>query len=258
MDEVFAQRDLAEWRTILHAAGVTFGAVHSVDESATDLQFQRIGALVPFADGKGLTVSSPFHLDGESKVAPRRAPSVGQHTDEVLQRSGLLGSRDRRSCAREGCSASPAQAAASKGGWRGGHGPAVRSGGLQDDREPTRVKALAGHILDSKEAHFDASTFKDEYELALRKLVKRKASGKQIEAPQEPAAAANVIDLMQALRGSSAAGPAGCLTRPADRPIAQTLAAKPSSPKGPCGLRPGARSNCSTSSNVDTRGRVRK
>ena len=88
MDEVFAQRDLAEWRTILHAAGVTFGVVSSVDETSADLQLQLIGALVPFADGKGLTVSSPFHLDGETKEAPRRAPSVGQHTDEVLQEAG--------------------------------------------------------------------------------------------------------------------------------------------------------------------------
>ena len=88
LDEVFAQRDLADWRTILHAAGVTFGGVHSVDETSSDAQFQQVGALVPFADGKGLTVSSPFHLDGETKVAPRRAPSVGQHTDELLQEAG--------------------------------------------------------------------------------------------------------------------------------------------------------------------------
>ena len=85
LDEVFAQRDLAEWRTIMAAAGVTFGGVSSVDETSSDPQLQQVGALVPFADGKGLTVSSPFHLDGETKVAPRRAPSVGQHTEDVLQ-----------------------------------------------------------------------------------------------------------------------------------------------------------------------------
>ena len=88
LDKVFAQRDLAEWRTILGAAGVTFGAVSLVNESSTDPQFQRIGALVPFADGEGLTISSPFHLDGESKVAPRRPPAVGQHTDEILREAG--------------------------------------------------------------------------------------------------------------------------------------------------------------------------
>ncbi len=88
LDEVFAQRDFADWGAILDAAGVTFGVVSSVDEAAGDAQAQRIGALVPFADGAALTVSSPFHLEGETKVAPRRAPSVGQHTEEVLREAG--------------------------------------------------------------------------------------------------------------------------------------------------------------------------
>ena len=44
--------------------------------------------------------------------------------------------------------------------------------------------------------------FKDEYELALRKLVKRKAAGKTIEAPEEKDDRSNVIDLMEALRRS--------------------------------------------------------
>ena len=70
----FATRDLAEWRPVLEKAGVTFGAVFSVDEAADDRQARQIGALVPFADGAGLTISSPFDLDGVPKVAPRRAP----------------------------------------------------------------------------------------------------------------------------------------------------------------------------------------
>jgi formyl-CoA transferase len=51
LDEVFAQRDLEEWRTIPGAAGVTFGVVHSVDETASDAQVQNIGALVPLPMG---------------------------------------------------------------------------------------------------------------------------------------------------------------------------------------------------------------
>jgi formyl-CoA transferase len=35
-----------------------------------------------------LTVSSPFHLEGEEKVAPRYAPAVGQHSDDVLRDAG--------------------------------------------------------------------------------------------------------------------------------------------------------------------------
>jgi len=88
LDEVFAKRDLAEWRTILEKAGVTFGPVCSVDEAADDEQSRKIGALVPFADGANLTVSSPFHLDGETKVAPARAPAVGQHSEMVLREAG--------------------------------------------------------------------------------------------------------------------------------------------------------------------------
>ena len=88
LDAVFAQRDLADWRTILDAAGVTFGGVQSVNETADDAQMQQIGALVPFADGAGLTVSSPFQLEGETKVAPRRAPAIGEHTDVVLREAG--------------------------------------------------------------------------------------------------------------------------------------------------------------------------
>ena len=76
LDDIFARRDLAAWRPILEGAGVTFGAVFSVNEAADDSQAREIGALVPFADGKGLTVSSPFHLDDEIKTAPRRAVSV--------------------------------------------------------------------------------------------------------------------------------------------------------------------------------------
>jgi len=88
LDEVFAQRDLAEWRQILDAAGVTIGAVSTVNEVSDDAQMQDSGGLVPFADGKGLTISSPFNIDGETKIAPQRAPTVGQHSDAVLREAG--------------------------------------------------------------------------------------------------------------------------------------------------------------------------
>ncbi|MBI2741741.1 MAG: CoA transferase [Rhodospirillales bacterium] len=88
LDGIFARRDLAEWRIVLEKAGVTFGPVCSVDEAADDEQARKIGALVPFADGAGLTVSSPFHLDGATKVAPARAPAVGQHSELVLREAG--------------------------------------------------------------------------------------------------------------------------------------------------------------------------
>ena len=61
---------------------------------------------------------------------------------------------------------------------------------------------LASHILDTKAAKFNPNTFKDKYENALKALVKRKASGKTIEAPEKTRREDNVIDLMEALKGS--------------------------------------------------------
>lgn len=69
-------------------------------------------------------------------------------------------------------------------------------------RIPKEMLKLASHILDSKAGHFDPSQFKDEFELELRKLVKRKASGKNIEAPEREERPSNVVDLMEALRQS--------------------------------------------------------
>ncbi len=69
-------------------------------------------------------------------------------------------------------------------------------------RVPNEMLDLAEHILDSKAGHFDPKKFKDEYELELRKLVRRKAAGKKIEAPPPAGDSGKVIDLMEALRRS--------------------------------------------------------
>jgi DNA end-binding protein Ku len=61
---------------------------------------------------------------------------------------------------------------------------------------------LASHILDSKAAHFDPSKFRDEYENALKTLVKRKAAGKPVKVVEREERPDNVINLMDALRQS--------------------------------------------------------
>src|SRR3954467_2922022 len=61
---------------------------------------------------------------------------------------------------------------------------------------------LASHILDSKAAHFDPKKFKDEYESALKSLVKRKAAGKPVKVAEREERPDNVINLMDALRQS--------------------------------------------------------
>jgi len=61
---------------------------------------------------------------------------------------------------------------------------------------------LASHILDTKAAHFDPGKFKDEYEDALKTLVRRKAAGKPVKAAEREEKPGNVISLMDALRQS--------------------------------------------------------
>jgi DNA end-binding protein Ku len=61
---------------------------------------------------------------------------------------------------------------------------------------------LAGHILDTKAAHFDPSKFKDEYENALKTLVRRKAAGKPVKTAEPEERPSNVINLMDALQQS--------------------------------------------------------
>lgn len=61
---------------------------------------------------------------------------------------------------------------------------------------------LASHILDTKASHFDPSKFDDEYENALKALVKQKAAGKTVKFVEKPAKADNVISLMDALKQS--------------------------------------------------------
>jgi DNA end-binding protein Ku len=61
---------------------------------------------------------------------------------------------------------------------------------------------LAGHILKTKAAHFDPSKFKDEYENALKALVKRKAAGKPIKTTERAEKPDNVISLIDALKQS--------------------------------------------------------
>jgi hypothetical protein len=76
---------------------------------------------------------------------------------------------------------------------------------FDDIRNPKISKdmvELASHILDTKAAHFDPSKFEDEYENALKTLVRRKAAGKPVKSAEREEKPDNVINLMDALKQS--------------------------------------------------------
>jgi DNA end-binding protein Ku len=85
---------------------------------------------------------------------------------------------------------------------------------------------LASHILDTKAAHFDPSKFRDEYENALKALVRRKASGKTIKVTERETKPDNVVNLMDALKASLKGGSRAKRHAPASRRVPARRAAK--------------------------------
>ena len=80
--------------------------------------------------------------------------------------------------------------------------------GIKSPKISKDMIELASHILDTKAAHFDPSKFKDEYENALKALVRRKASGKPIKVGEREEKPDNVVNLMDALKASLKGKPA--------------------------------------------------
>jgi DNA end-binding protein Ku len=72
---------------------------------------------------------------------------------------------------------------------------------IADEKVPKDMLELAGHIIETKSGHFDPRKFEDQYEDALKDLIRKKQKGERIERVErrEPA---KVINLMDALRRS--------------------------------------------------------
>jgi DNA end-binding protein Ku len=90
---------------------------------------------------------------------------------------------------------------------------------IEDEKIPKDMIDLAVHIVETKTGHFKPQQFKDEYEDALKDLLRRKQKGEKIERPKERAPS-NVINLIDALRQSVKAG-GGSARRSASRPNAR-------------------------------------
>jgi len=92
-----------------------------------------------------------------------------------------------------------------------------------DDTAPDPAMiSIAEKIIEQQQGPFDASTFVDRYEEALKKLIADKQKGHKVKAIAEPQDT-NVVDLMAALRASLAGG--------GKAPAAKAAPAKPSRAK---------------------------
>jgi DNA end-binding protein Ku len=100
---------------------------------------------------------------------------------------------------------------------------------IPDEKIPKDMLDLASHIVKTKQGHFDPSKFEDQYEDALKELLKKKQEGKPIERPEQPEAT-NVVNLMDALRRSVEASGTGGKAK-AHEPARRGAHAKAEQPK---------------------------
>ncbi len=92
LDDAFAQLTVDEACERLDAAGIVHSKVYQNAEVVTDPQIIANGVVVATDStepGYERTLASPFNLSGERQRTPERAPTVGQHSRDILQQHGL-------------------------------------------------------------------------------------------------------------------------------------------------------------------------
>jgi DNA end-binding protein Ku len=74
---------------------------------------------------------------------------------------------------------------------------------IEDEKVSKEMLDLAIHIVNTKKGEFNPDEFQDQYEDALKELLRKKQKGEKIERVKEPSRT-NVVNLMDALRKSVA------------------------------------------------------
>jgi crotonobetainyl-CoA:carnitine CoA-transferase CaiB-like acyl-CoA transferase len=92
LDEMFSAQPMEHWNEVLSGVHVTFGAVLGPEEVINDPQLAANDIVVPLEGAGGKltsTISSPIQLHGVAKVPARRAPNLGEHTEQILRDLGF-------------------------------------------------------------------------------------------------------------------------------------------------------------------------
>jgi crotonobetainyl-CoA:carnitine CoA-transferase CaiB-like acyl-CoA transferase len=91
-DELFNSQPMAHWHSVFAGLSVTFGEVRGPQEVINDPQLLENEIIVPLNGAGGKltsTIASPIKVHGVTKAPARRAPSLGEHTVEILGELGF-------------------------------------------------------------------------------------------------------------------------------------------------------------------------
>ena len=92
LDGMFAAQPMTHWQQVFESVNVTFGVVRGPQEVINDPQLRLNDIVVPLEGAPGKltsTISSPIQVHGINKVSARRAPSLGEHNEDVLRELGF-------------------------------------------------------------------------------------------------------------------------------------------------------------------------
>ncbi len=100
IDEIFIEKTTDEWLELLNTAGIPASPINSVDKLFTDPQVEARNMLVEVDQpgvGKIKIAGNPIKLSdipAQEEIPEEPAPSIGQHTEEILK--DLLGLGEKR------------------------------------------------------------------------------------------------------------------------------------------------------------------
>ena len=92
MRELFLLKSSDEWMQLLHGEhGLPVERVAEFSDLPADPHLQLNGMVSPPVDDVGIDyiINDPVNVDGVARVGAKKAPGIGEHTDEVLTELGF-------------------------------------------------------------------------------------------------------------------------------------------------------------------------
>lgn len=94
--DLIREKDSDEWLEIFHREGVNVNRMGLIEELADNEQIMINQMVVPPADGRinmHHVIDHPVGVNGAAKVGPRKAPDLGEHSEEILAELGYSAAR---------------------------------------------------------------------------------------------------------------------------------------------------------------------